>query len=105
MKEGQRVGQLYIEPNGVIVNFIGRRLYLNLQIVSKLSTGKLYASLGYELLVSVENSPFFELCFFWHSVDQQLLVLIKITFPSPSISFTDKCREGNIFSCKVNYYR
>ena len=41
LKEGQRVGQLYIEPNGVIVNFIGRKVYLNLQIVSKLFTGKL----------------------------------------------------------------
>ena len=29
MKEGQRVGQLCIEPNGVIVIFIGRKLYLN----------------------------------------------------------------------------
>ena len=29
LKEGQRVGQLYIEPNGVIVIFIGRKLYLN----------------------------------------------------------------------------
>ena len=29
LKEGQRVGQLCIEPNGVIVIFIGRKLYLN----------------------------------------------------------------------------
>ena len=29
MKEGQRVGQLRIEPNSVIVIFIGRKLYLN----------------------------------------------------------------------------
>ena len=29
LKEGQRVGQLCIEPNSVIVIFIGRKLYLN----------------------------------------------------------------------------
>ena len=29
LKEGQRVGQLRIEPNSVIVIFIGRKLYLN----------------------------------------------------------------------------
>ena len=40
---------------------------------------------------------------FWYSVDQQLLVSIIIIFPSPSTSFTDKCREGNIFSCKGYY--
>ena len=47
LKEGQRVGQLYIEPNGVIVNFIGRKLYLNSQIVSKLFTGKLICQLRF----------------------------------------------------------
>ena len=47
LKEGQRVGQIYIEPNGVIVNFIGHKLYLNLQIVSKLSTGKLICQLRF----------------------------------------------------------
>ena len=29
LKEGQRVGQLFIEPNGVTIGFIGRKLYLN----------------------------------------------------------------------------
>ena len=47
LKEGQRVGQLCIEPNGVIVIFIGRKLYLNLQIVSKLFTGKLICQLRF----------------------------------------------------------
>ena len=40
---------------------------------------------------------------FWYSVDQQLLVSIITIFPSPSTSFPDKCREGNIFSCKGYY--
>ena len=49
---------------------------------------------------------FFEHQCFWtlYSVDQQLLVSI-IIFPSPSTSFTDKCREGNIFSYKGYYKR
>ena len=63
LKEGQRVGQLCIEPNGVTIGFIGRKLYLNNRYRSDSEQIihwkiKMPASV-YELLVSVENSRFF----------------------------------------------
>ena len=63
LKEGQRVGQLCIEPNGVTIGFIGRKLYLNNRYRSDSEQiihwkMKMPASV-YELLVSVENSRFF----------------------------------------------
>ena len=50
LKEGQRVGQLCIEANGVMVIFIGVSYILIIdidQIVSKLSTGKLKCQLRF----------------------------------------------------------
>ena len=50
LKEGQRVGQLCIEANGVIVIFISVSYILIIdidQIVSKLSTGKLKCQLRF----------------------------------------------------------
>ena len=63
LKEGQSVGQLCIEPKGVTIGFIGRKLYLNNRYRSDSEQiihwkTKMPASV-YELLVSVENSRFF----------------------------------------------
>ena len=48
------------------------------------------------------NINAFELCFLVQS-RSTITCINNNYFPSPSTSFTDKCREGNIFSCKGYY--